>query len=388
MLKNRLIYAFMVIVNGVIFIFTNTRPLIIIEGVLLILPLISYAALLISVAVIHISCSIDKRTVTDKEIFLTFGLGGGANVYPKTVSFRRSVHSIMFDKDDTMTVCDELSGKHRTLKLPFKSSMCGKHLFKVDNVRLYDSLCLFSHSVKFTYEQYITVYPQSVDMSVLRRTVSAIESEGIVYDRFKKGNDRTEIFDLREYERGDDRRSVHWKLSAKLNKTVVREYSRPNNYKTLILCDLTLNMNGKEIPYGIISHNIALLSALSGALIRNGTQHSICMLGENVACVREITMVDDIIRETESILSVPLSKKEFNSAMYFINMNIAPDVSRLVFITHRCDMSTMQLIAGKTDITIITTNNEGINTREMAGNVEIISVDEGGLYTVPHHIAV
>lgn len=51
-------------------------------------------------------------------------------------------------------------------------------------------------------------------------------------------------------------------------------------------------------------------------------------------------------------------------------------------------MSTMQLIAGKTDITIITTNNEGINTREMAGNVEIISVDEGGLYTVPHHIAV
>ena len=48
-----------------------------------------------------------------------------------------------------------------------------------------------------------------------------------------KGNDPTEIFQLREYAPGDSLRQIHWKLSGKTGRYMVREGSKPVDHRLL-----------------------------------------------------------------------------------------------------------------------------------------------------------
>ena len=47
------------------------------------------------------------------------------------------------------------------------------------------------------------------------------------YHASKKGNDKSEIFDVREYTEGDQIGDVHWKLTLKYDKYIIKEYSLP-----------------------------------------------------------------------------------------------------------------------------------------------------------------
>lgn len=49
-----------------------------------------------------------------------------------------------------------------------------------------------------------------------------------------KGNDPTEIFQLREYAPGDSLRQIHWKLSGKTGRYMVREGSKPVDHRLTI----------------------------------------------------------------------------------------------------------------------------------------------------------
>ena len=53
----------------------------------------------------------------------------------------------------------------------------------------------------------------------------------------KKGSDYSETFQLREYVPGDSIKQIHWKLSEKLDKLVVREASLPVQKSTLVFWD-------------------------------------------------------------------------------------------------------------------------------------------------------
>ncbi len=47
----------------------------------------------------------------------------------------------------------------------------------------------------------------------------------------------SETFDIREY-RPPTPASIHWKLSSKMDKLMVREASHPSNYDVFVLVDL------------------------------------------------------------------------------------------------------------------------------------------------------
>jgi len=69
------------------------------------------------------------------------------------------------------------------------------------------------------------------------------ENDGLLQNR--KGTDYSEIFDLRDYRSGDDVRAIHWKLSGKLDRLVVKEASDPTRYQVVLMPDL-----GREDPDG------------------------------------------------------------------------------------------------------------------------------------------
>ncbi|MBQ6810297.1 MAG: DUF58 domain-containing protein, partial [Firmicutes bacterium] len=52
---------------------------------------------------------------------------------------------------------------------------------------------------------------------------------------YKAGNDPTETFGIRDYEPGDALRSIHWKLTGKYDRLMIREAGLPVNESVLIL---------------------------------------------------------------------------------------------------------------------------------------------------------
>ena len=47
------------------------------------------------------------------------------------------------------------------------------------------------------------------------------------FSTYKKGDDPSEIFDIREYADGDKIQRIHWKLSSKTGDLMVKEGSLP-----------------------------------------------------------------------------------------------------------------------------------------------------------------
>lgn len=63
------------------------------------------------------------------------------------------------------------------------------------------------------------------------------ESDNYAADR--AGNDLTEVFQLRDYVPGDELRRIHWKLSGKLDRLIVRDPGLPLSRSLLVLWDKT-----------------------------------------------------------------------------------------------------------------------------------------------------
>ena len=57
--------------------------------------------------------------------------------------------------------------------------------------------------------------------------------------KVEKENDQSEMYDVREYIPGDDIRSVHWKLSSKVDQLLLRQASDPTHYHVVLLPDFT-----------------------------------------------------------------------------------------------------------------------------------------------------
>ncbi len=58
------------------------------------------------------------------------------------------------------------------------------------------------------------------------------------YSKTRKGEDISEIFDIRSYVHGDSLNRVHWKLSAKEDTLMVKELSQPVNHNHCIIIDV------------------------------------------------------------------------------------------------------------------------------------------------------
>ena len=92
--------------------------------------------------------------------------------------------------------------------------------------------------------------------------------DGSRYSPDRPGQDVSEIFALREYVPGDEIRKIHWKLSGKTDRTMVRDFSLPLNYSVFLLLELT---RGSE---ELVDVQVEIFLALSRTLLENGISHN------------------------------------------------------------------------------------------------------------------
>ena len=122
----------------------------------------------------------------------------------------------------------------------FSAELCGRIELCVDGVRVFEPFRLFSRTVSCQAQRRLTVMPELYDVQLRNLYAVSPLSDTTVFSPYVKGSDLSEVFGLRDYEAGDELKRIHWKLSEKLDQTIVRDPSLPLDNSVLLFWDKCL----------------------------------------------------------------------------------------------------------------------------------------------------
>lgn len=133
-------------------------------------------------------------------------------------------------------------------KLQLSSAHCGYLIPEITDVYLLDFIGFLPVSCKEHSKEKISVLPDTFTPEISLHPSFAMQEDADHWSPYKKGNDPSEVFALRDYVPGDSLKQIHWKLSSKRQKLIVREPSLPIENSLLIFWDKnTRAVSGKEM---------------------------------------------------------------------------------------------------------------------------------------------
>lgn len=208
----------------------------------------------------------------------------------------------------SVTLLNDLTGETETVTLPMsvgarekgshafllESAYCGRLCVSVESVVLMDCFGILPLKAPVKATGRITVLPEMFSVETLLRPYFYDSDDGSVQ---KKGDDRSEIYQLREYQRGDDVRQIHWKLSGKLDQLIYKEASAPQNRSMLVFWD-------KRIP-GTPAQMDALAESVASVchgLLQSGMPFHLCWTERDELQISDITDEDALLQAIPALV--------------------------------------------------------------------------------------
>jgi len=117
------------------------------------------------------------------------------------------------------------------------SAHCGYIRVWTERVHIKDILGILPVPCSTRGEGKLTVLPSTFPMELSIALTLSSPEDSETYIPNKKGSDYSEIFQLREYVEGDSIKHIHWKLTSKVDKLIVRDASLPVTKSLLVFWD-------------------------------------------------------------------------------------------------------------------------------------------------------
>ncbi len=243
----------------------------------------------------------------------------------------------------------------------YKIEVDSRHAGRVDfffkKAYVLDYLGVFSIPIRLKKSVSVSFLPKvhAIEPTLRRNNYTASESN--VYSKHKPGDDPSEIFDIRDYADGDKLSRIHWKLSSKQDKYIVKDYSLLINEAVLILPELMFG-EGEENDLDLIDAVLEVAFSLSHNLVERKTLHTIGYYNAEIdkVCTQKINDLDDLYSAFGAI---------FNTSNYYstpILSGVAQEkqqaMSHVVYITANVTQKQCQnLSAGKSAACLYTVIN-------------------------------
>lgn len=193
-----------------------------------------------------------------------------------------------------------LVGKQgKDIPLIIKSEHVGVLTVRMKQLVMWDYLQLFFLRKKINAVVKVTATPiLSSDILAGEDVTKGLEDTNETL--MQKGEDASEIFEIREYQNGDKLHKIHWKLTSKLDQIMVKEFSEEKCKKVTILLDLS--SHGSSNPLRVMDTLFDVALTLSTQLAMGGIAHKILWYSE-----REQELCSHTIESLEGV-TVALSK--------------------------------------------------------------------------------
>lgn len=182
--------------------------------------------------------------------------------------------------------------------LPLDTSHVGCINLHIIKVKVYDYLGLFSLSLKLPEKRHIVVMPhleRPDPMPIF--PIDKINNKGM---KPKPGGGFAEDYDLREYRIGDPLNAIHWKLTSKLNKLVIKEPLISEKGKIFICFNLFGGEEEIDSVFGQITY-------ISNYLLRRMVEFNLCWYGKDgFLKLMEIKEIEDFLKFLNDVFLVPI----------------------------------------------------------------------------------
>ena len=179
----------------------------------------------------------------------------------------------------------------------------GRYELSISAGRVFDPLGIWSKPITCDDKRYLTSLPIIYEMHI-KPVSSAAMPDSDVYSVRRKGSVAGDMVGIKEYVAGDPVRNIHWKLSEKTDKLLVKELGEPATDNYLLLLDSASS----------IVHDTAALDAVASVFA--SLMHSLRLSdlvfnagwtdpesGEVV--IQRVVTEDDYQQAVENFLAVP-----------------------------------------------------------------------------------
>jgi hypothetical protein len=124
---------------------------------------------------------------------------------------------------------------------------CGKLTVSLLNARLYDFWGVFPVRRCMAVSDGCLVTPLTFPVEIGAPTAGARANDAESYSDVKAGYDYAEIFQIREYAEGDLPKQIHWKLTQKYDRLIVKDPALPERKTLLVFWDKTAAPEGVSL---------------------------------------------------------------------------------------------------------------------------------------------
>lgn len=191
------------------------------------------------------------------------------------------VSSSLYGGTGPVTHSIQIKPGRNILSFPVRFDKYGIYTAKASTITAYDHLHLFSFTRGINSECSMTIMP---DVRPEDKRHEVIYEEGFdeFTDNSRRGNVTGNVTDIREYQPGDRLSRIHWKLTEKLDKLIVKENEATSSNEFTVLlelyqpskvkCDLKYEESGREDDsmYHILDNAIEEAWAVSVELLQAG----------------------------------------------------------------------------------------------------------------------
>lgn len=268
MIKNRVFYVLLLVAAVLVYIFTNSYYTLTILCACVAAPIISLVLMLIAGR--NVSVKIETpATAEKKSAAIRYIITNSGRLPAARVTFNAELQNLMTGAVGGRKVSATVGSKDSIeAVLSLRNSRVGTVAIRTAKIRVYDAFGLFAFRKANLAEETIIIYPDMRDVHVNMENPAASTVDGSRYSPNKPGMDVSEIFAMREYVPGDEIRKIHWKLSGKTDKLMVRDFSLPLNYSVFLLLEL---QKGSE---DLVDAQVEVFLSISRALLESGVNHN------------------------------------------------------------------------------------------------------------------
>ena len=373
MKRNRIIYVIACALAVLTFLATNSAAALAMAVCAIAAPTASCLFGVLAAARTHIAFDLPAAAVCDQKLAVQVTV-----TRPKPL---RSHMDLVFDAKNLLTGSQERMkvllapdmARTETFMIPLDTACCGHYVLDLASAGTVDALDLFD--IPFSSASFsgsVTVYPPMIDVDVLPARGRMASESGASYDHDRRGQDRSEVFEMRDFHDGDSFKQVHWKLSARFGDLTVREASLPTDYDIALLRDAHIGPeeDGREDAVNAV---MAMLSALSLALLRQGLAHTVVCKDAEGAHVQRIDSLAEFEDMMDTVLSLPLEAGPPHDMDAFNQVRTAYGITKTMLVTDTLRKDTLNELADMTDLSVV-----------HIGEAAQAAADDDGRYLLVH----
>lgn len=223
-----------------------------------------------------------------------------------------------------------LPKKVQDIYLRSGSDYCGRLRISVTQVVLYDCFGIFGVRCKCEAKTHSTVQAETFEPVVILMPNPGAMDDSETYSQDRPGADLSETFQIREYVEGDNLRQIHWKLTNKYDKLIVRDPGLPISKNVLVFWERT----GEEDDPALIDAQAEVVISLCRSLADSNVQFTLGWndTDRNLCVLHRIRDMDEFVAVIPRVLRATGSKDGVSGAQLLVQTHAEALCAHMVYI--------------------------------------------------------